>query len=134
MSGLINFIKSIFGGIFGLFSKKEESSTATPKSKAKKSSGYFLEAEDAAGTGVQPAAAVAVAAPPATKKAAPTKPAAPAKAPEPVAAANPLNLPKPTVTTFAPDYLMPASTNGRRRPGANMASFLTMAKQVKVPN
>lgn len=35
-------------------------------------------------------------------------------------------------STFAPDYLLSlASTNGRRRPGANMNSFLDMARQVK---
>ncbi|OKH16109.1 hypothetical protein NIES592_00025 [Fischerella major NIES-592] len=40
---------------------------------------------------------------------------------------------QPTETTFAPKYLMPTSTNGRRRPGANMNSFLEMARQVKTP-
>ncbi len=41
---------------------------------------------------------------------------------------------KPQETTFAPDYLVPTSSNGRRRPGANMSSFLDMARQVKTPN
>lgn len=37
-------------------------------------------------------------------------------------------------TTFAPKYLNPATaSNSRRRPGANMTSFLDMAKQVKSP-
>jgi hypothetical protein len=36
-----------------------------------------------------------------------------------------------TETTFAPKYLIPTATNGRRRPGANMSSFLDMARQVK---
>ena len=36
-------------------------------------------------------------------------------------------------TTFAPKHLAPTSTNGRRRPGANMSSFLDMARQVKTP-
>lgn len=40
---------------------------------------------------------------------------------------------QPTETTFAPKYLIPTSTNGRRRPGANMNSFLEMARQVKTP-
>ena len=40
----------------------------------------------------------------------------------------------PTETTFAPKYLAPsASTNGRRRPGPNMNTFLDMARQVKTP-
>jgi hypothetical protein len=40
---------------------------------------------------------------------------------------------QPAETTFAPKYLMPTNTNGRRRPGANMNSFLEMARQVKTP-
>lgn len=36
-------------------------------------------------------------------------------------------------TTFAPKHLAPTNTNGRRRPGANMSSFLDMARQVKTP-
>ena len=40
-----------------------------------------------------------------------------------------------TETTFAPKYLAPsASTNGRRRPGPNMNTFLDMARQVKTPS
>lgn len=38
-----------------------------------------------------------------------------------------------TETTFAPKYLVPTSTNGRRRPGPNMNTFLDMARQVKTP-
>jgi hypothetical protein len=34
-------------------------------------------------------------------------------------------------STFAPNYLLPKSTNSRRRPGPNMNSFLDMARQVK---
>ncbi len=40
---------------------------------------------------------------------------------------------QPAETTFAPKYLIPTNTNGRRRPGANMNSFLEMARQVKTP-
>ncbi len=36
-------------------------------------------------------------------------------------------------TTFAPKYLIPKNDNMRRRPGANMNSFLDMARQVKIP-
>jgi hypothetical protein len=35
---------------------------------------------------------------------------------------------------FATKYLMTPSSNGRRRPGANMNSYLEMARQVKTPN
>ncbi|MBG1240380.1 hypothetical protein [Nostoc sp. NZL] len=42
---------------------------------------------------------------------------------------------QPTETTFAPKYLAPSATssNGRRRPGANMSVYLDMARQVKTP-
>jgi len=41
----------------------------------------------------------------------------------------------PKETTFAPKYVAAgvASTNGRRRPGANMSAYLDMARQVKTP-
>ncbi len=55
----------------------------------------------------------------------PARPAAPA------AAANG-QAQTPAIKNFAPDYLLTlTSTNGRRRPGANMNSFLEMARQVK---
>ncbi|MCC5663069.1 hypothetical protein LC653_03745 [Nostoc sp. CHAB 5784] len=42
---------------------------------------------------------------------------------------------EPKETTFAPKYLAPSATssNGRRRPGANMSAYLDMARQVKTP-
>ncbi|MBN3883055.1 MAG: hypothetical protein V7K64_06950 [Nostoc sp.] len=42
---------------------------------------------------------------------------------------------QPTETTFAPKYLAPSTTssNGRRRPGANMSAYLDMARQIKTP-
>ena len=49
---------------------------------------------------------------------------------------KPVKAPAATAeTTFAPKYLAPssASSNGRRRPGANMSNFLDMARQVKTP-
>ncbi|MUL37727.1 hypothetical protein [Gloeocapsopsis dulcis] len=49
------------------------------------------------------------------------------------AASSKINKPQ-TETTFAPKYLNPTvSSNGRRRPGPNMNSFLDMARQVKTP-
>jgi hypothetical protein len=158
MSGFINFLKGLFSGIFGflgglLGSKKanETGSEATPKVKPRKSNGYFLEIDDAKGTGntsngssekatesakkPEPVAAKAESKP--AKKPEPVAAkaeSAPAKKPEQSAVANALNLPQPKVTTFAPDYLVPTSTNGRRRPGANMASYLNLARQVKTPS
>ncbi|MFN6484387.1 MULTISPECIES: hypothetical protein [unclassified Nostoc] len=43
---------------------------------------------------------------------------------------------EPKETTFAPKYLAPSATssNGRRRPGANMSAYLELARQVKTPN
>ncbi|MEH2005167.1 hypothetical protein [Nostoc sp.] len=43
---------------------------------------------------------------------------------------------QPTETTFAPKYLAPSTTssNGRRRPGANMSVYLDMARQIKTSN
>lgn len=49
------------------------------------------------------------------------------------ASAAKANTQTPTETTFAPKYLVPTSTNGRRRPGPNMSTFLDMARQVKSP-
>jgi hypothetical protein len=40
---------------------------------------------------------------------------------------------KAASSTFAPQYLMPTASSSRRRPGANMSSFLDMARQVKTP-
>lgn len=53
-------------------------------------------------------------------------------APAPVVAPAPVAVQKPADPTFAPNHLLTlSSTNGRRRPGANMNSFLDMASQVK---
>ncbi|MGD1914133.1 MAG: hypothetical protein ACFB2X_25830 [Rivularia sp. (in: cyanobacteria)] len=40
---------------------------------------------------------------------------------------------EPKETSFAPKYLIPKNDNMRRRPGANMNSFLELARQVKTP-
>lgn len=152
MSGLFKFLGGLFSGILsflgGIFGKRSNS-------------GYYLEIADAKGTGnaakapkpakaepvaaqAEPAAVKSEAAPaakaepaavqaePAAAKAevAPAAEAAPAQ-PEPAAVAKALNLPQPTVTNFSTTYLAPQATAPRRRPGANMSSFLNMARQVK---
>ncbi len=61
---------------------------------------------------------------------APANTPTPTPAPAP-AAVSPKNL-EENQNTFAPRYLIPTSTNSRRRPGPNMNSFLEMANQVKI--
>ncbi|WP_421657885.1 hypothetical protein [Leptothermofonsia sp. ETS-13] len=165
MSGLINFIKGLFSGIFGFLGglfglkKKDTSLKAAGEQSSSKpnksSNGFYLELDDAKGSGSssatsKPAESVADSATAGKSEKKPskraaqlaaakaesgaTKPAEPMKASEPVAVAKGLNLPQPTVTTFATDYLLTNSSNGRRRPGANMASYLDMARKVRVPN
>lgn len=166
MSGLINVIKSLLGGIFGfiggLFGGKKTIEGSAPK--AKKGNGYFLELDEAK---IDPVAATttsevsateqpmtvsqAAIAAPATPGAAPAKtstrkeklaalaaantsaptteaaPAAPAPAaatPAPVAAAPIAEV------NFATKYLIPANNGTRRRPGANMSSYLDMARKM----
>ena len=146
MSSFVNFLKNLFSGLFSvlgglLSSKKKQDAIAGSAPAPKKSgkSGYFLELDEAKGTGSAATPAKAVAAPTPAKAestngatAKPAVAAAPKPAPKPVGANTALNLPQPTVTTFAPKYLAPTgSSNGRRRPGANMSSFLDMARQVK---
>ncbi len=44
---------------------------------------------------------------------------------------TPPSRPQPVLTTFAPNFMLSVSSqNGRRRPGANMAMYLDMAKQM----
>jgi hypothetical protein len=161
MSGLLNIFKNLFAGVFGFLggllggkSKggfylelKEESGTP-PVAKA-------APAAKAAPVAKASAAPVAVAAPAASKSAEKvskakstraeklaalaTKETSGEKAAATAAVATALNLPQPTVTpapkepvikTFADAYLLPLATPSRR-PGANMSSFLDMARQVK---
>ncbi|MBD2502177.1 hypothetical protein [Anabaena azotica] len=148
---MFGFIKKLIAGILSFL---------TGLIGGKKSSGYYLELKEDSTEQTAPApapqaapvasngtkAAAKAEAPPATeKKPAPAiakveaskngkngkaapKQAEPEKAP--VANTTP-----PGETTFAPKYLAPSasSSNGRRRPGANMSSYLDMASQVKTP-
>jgi hypothetical protein len=67
------------------------------------------------------------------KKKADKKEAKAAEKVETPLAAAPVALPPlPTVTAFATEYLIkPSSNSSRRRPGANMKSFVNMAREVK---
>ena len=148
MSGFVNLLKNLFSGLFSfigglLGSKKKQDAIAdssSPPRKAK-NSGYFLELDEAKGIGNAGAPALAASTNGASAK--PTAATAPKAAskvapkaePKPASANAALNLPQPTVTTFAPKYLaLSGSMNGRRRPGANMSSFLDMARQIKTAN
>ncbi|MBD2079484.1 hypothetical protein [Leptolyngbya sp. FACHB-17] len=164
MGGVIKLIKNLFSGILsfigGIFGSKKSGyfmeldeaeaakPAATPKLEDAKSAVATVEATakstaNAVAEGVKETTAATAA--PKSVKANPAK-VEPAEA-EPVAIAetngstngakpvpaNPLNLPQPTVS-FATEHLVPKPTNSRRRPGANMGSFLEMAKTVKTPN
>jgi len=154
MSSFVNFLKNIVSGLFSFLgglvgSKKpqEAIAEAAPKPRKARNSGYFLELDDAKGVGSAATPAQASKQEPAKAEPAKAEPAKaavkskqiktpvtaePKPAPKPAAANAALNLPQPTVTTFAPKYLASnGSSNGRRRPGANMSSFLDMARQIK---
>lgn len=146
MSGFLNIFKNLFSGIFGFFG-----GLLGGKSK----DGFYLELKEDSGATPAVTAAPPVAAAPATSnsaakvsKATSTRAeklaalaaegAGEAKSAAPAAVATALNLPQPTVTqapkepaikTFADTYLLPLATPNRR-PGANMSSFLEMARQV----
>lgn len=80
----------------------------------------------------EPAKAETKAEPAKAKKARPAPAAKPEPAPTPAPAAVTKEKAKPeSDNTFAPKYLVSTGSNGRRRPGANMNSFLEMARQVK---
>lgn len=158
---MFGFIKNLFGGIMAFFggifggSKKSKADEAVAPKAKKGSNGFYMELSDAKPAEPAKSKPVAQAAPvqadapkpeavPAAAAPAPKAQSAkkaksepkpePAKEPAPVAAntnGKVKSQPKPVVN-FATDYLIStASSNGRRRPGANMSSFLEMARQMK---
>jgi murein DD-endopeptidase MepM/ murein hydrolase activator NlpD len=121
----MNLIKNLFGGIgkllaaiFGIFGSLGKLLPSGKGSKAEKA--IFLDGAEAKGFASE------------SKAAAPSKPA-PAKVTA-AATSKALNLPQPTVTSTseatAPTY---SQFGPRRRPGANMKTFLDMAKTANVP-
>jgi hypothetical protein len=137
---MIGSIKKIFASIFGIFgvilklpitlislplkllsSNKDKGAAAAtePATKQKKNKAFYLEATDAKGV---PAPAAA----PKTKKGKKAEPVVAA-----VAAPAALNLPQPTVTVTSPPASTYTTFGPRRRPGANMKSYLDMAKTIK---
>jgi hypothetical protein len=134
----MDFIKKLIGGILGFLTG------LLPK---KTSNGFYLELDEAA-SGSNPK----VEAKPAASNGKTAEPvaavAAPVDSPAPTAVAKAITngkAPKaepatptvatPTETTFAPKYVAASvgSSNGRRRPGANMNNYLDLARQVKIP-
>ncbi|WP_298617292.1 hypothetical protein [uncultured Thermosynechococcus sp.] len=104
----MNLLKKLFGAIFGLFGAIAKLFGLGKKGE------FYIELDEGK----------AVPATPAT----PTKAAEPAPQPaQPVAAA-----PTPILTAPAePTPSVPYTRFARRRPGANMAAFLDMARQVR---
>lgn len=151
MGGLIKLIKNFFSGIFsflgGLIGSKKSINSAP---KTRKSPGYFLELDEAE----SPKAAV-------NKPTAETSPmvafseatqilkkessersetsvassngsGSSASVTEKASAPAVAVAPKPEASVeFATKYLVPTSNGTRRRPGANMNSYLDMARDMK---
>jgi hypothetical protein len=159
MGAIVNIFKAIFGGILGLFAKKEATSKSSAKRvTAKKEKGFYMAAPAVEASAAAPVAAV-VTSPVEAQAAGDSKtkgkaPAAKAKKGEvkPVAAAakkaevfpEPIDLinaalaaskvateeAQAAVGGFADKYMMPLPTP-TRRPGANMAMYKSMAKDMK---
>ncbi|QLE58677.1 hypothetical protein [Nostoc sp. TCL26-01] len=161
IGGIVSFVTGLVGFISGLLPKKKsngyylelkEDSTQTKPVVPAASNGTKVAAPVEAPPVKEPTPAPVVAetsaepapAPAKTKAKAKAKAKAPKKSENgktaapaepvaaPVAKAQPVT---PTETTFAPKYLAPSASgsNGRRLPGANMSTFLDMARQVKTP-
>ena len=142
ITGILGFITGLLPGKKGNGYYLELDEPASEKAPAAKPQAPEVSPA-ATVNGTKAAASVAVDAP-TTKKNAPTTTASQVesskngKAPKaepaaaPAATSNGTKTPV-TETTFAPKYLIPSasSSNDRRRPGANMNSFLDMARQVK---
>jgi hypothetical protein len=159
MGAIVKIFKAIFGAILGLFAKKETTNKGAVKPvKAKKEKGFYLAAS--AASAVAPVAAVATAtAAPQTVVASNGKTAKTGKAPaankkgeaKPVVAVakkevflEPIDLINAALAaskvateeavasagSFADKYMLPLATP-MRRPGANMAMYKNMAKDMK---
>lgn len=160
MSGIINFLKNLVGGIFGFFGgffgKKSALEGGSNQPSKKGNSGYFLELDDSklpepvlavAATVMSSAGAIADSvkgkAPDQSKKttrkeklAAKASNGNSASVTAEKAPSEPKSVPVDSVMSvpsevgFATKYPIQI-TGGRRRPGANMNSYLTMARQMK---
>lgn len=131
---MIGFIKKIFAAVFGVFllplklfssGKNKKAKTATDAT-PKKSEAFFLEESEAKEVSAPAPKKAKI-----SKKEKASKKEKVAAAPAVAATANALNLPQPTVTNngIAENSYVQFTT--RRRPGANMKSYLDMAKTIK---
>ncbi|ERN42335.1 hypothetical protein KR51_00009780 [Rubidibacter lacunae KORDI 51-2] len=131
---MVGLVKGLFGG-------QSDDEQGQTQGKKKKKSGYYLELDPEQGESVptqEDSAAVPaeLEQPPTTAAPAPVEAAQPA-ATTPVAPAAPMPTP-PTPEpdpdrTFAPDYLVPSTKSARRRPGANMEMFRSLARDMNTP-
>ncbi|MGH1393076.1 MAG: hypothetical protein ACRAVC_03450 [Trichormus sp.] len=135
ITGIIGFITGLLPGSKndGYYLQLEETGTGSAPVESQpavaKSNGTKAKATETPKSEVAPTPEKAV-----KKEASQNGKSAPAPAPAPAPAAS-TKPATPTETTFAPKYLIPSvsASNGRRRPGANMNSYLDMARQVKTP-
>ncbi len=123
---MFGFLKNLFGGIFSFLGgllgfKKSEYVLEFESAPAAASAATTQLAKPAATEPAQPAKATA----PAPAPAKPSQPAVAAPSPKPEPAKAPA-----LAGGFASNYSLPTVTSSRRRPGANMNSFLDMARQV----
>lgn len=154
---MFGFIKNLFNGIIAFFSgllggkKSQDDTSAAPK--AKKSQGFYLELDDSGNVKTEAEAkkpelaklALATAEPaPKADKPEPNTVTVPSASqngkveqvkveaqPNPSVADVNGKVPATAEGTFAPKYLIPTASPGRRRPGPSMDMFRDMARQVK---
>lgn len=121
----MNLLKKLFGAIFGLFGAIAKLFGLGKKDE------FYIELDESTAAPAAPPTTTKAAEPAPTPESAPApQPAQPvAAAPTPVATApaEPTSAPEPTPVTPS----VPYTRFARRRPGANMAAFLNMARQVR---
>lgn len=117
----MNLLKKLFGAIFGLFGAIAKLFGLGKKGE------FYIELDESTAAPAAPPTPTKAAEPAPTPEPAPApQPAQPvAAAPTPVATAPA----EPTPTPVTPS--VPYTRFARRRPGANMAAFLNMARQVR---
>ena len=130
---MLGFIGSLFVGIFGLFDKvfgkktyavefEETTAKASAPESAPAPAPAVPEAKETASNSNKTSAK--------KTKSGPAPKAEPVKST--VEAAKPVAAKKVELKTFAPDYLVPSSTGGRRFGGPSLNSFREMARQMPV--
>jgi hypothetical protein len=133
---MIGFIKKIFAAVFGILlfpvkllssgKNKKGKPAAEPASKKEASEAFFMEESEAKSV-TAPAAKKEKT----SKKSKASKKETVTATPAVAATANALNLPQPTVTNNGAAENSYVQFTTRRRPGANMKSYLDMAKTIK---